>query len=199
MTEHYFTPRPQVASHELEFSAELRGWPFRFVTDRGVFSRGHVDRATALLAGALELPAAARVLDLGCGYGALGIVAARLAPAGHVILVDINERAAALAQRNLALNGITNAEVRVGDGVAPVRDLTFTDVVSNPPFRAGKAAVYALVEGARTVLEPGGRLWLVAGNKQGAPSLKRFLAGLFGSVTDVARGGGIHVLRAVKP
>lgn len=198
MTEHYFTANPKVASHESEFIVNIRGMKLRLATDRGVFSRARLDRATEVLLKTLALPVDARVLDLGCGYGPLGIVAARLAPAGRVVMVDVNARAVALARRNVVLNSLTNVDVFEGDGIQPVRGMSFTDALTNPPFRTGKSTVYRLLGEVHTVLEPGGRLWVVARNKQGAPSLKTYLQQFFTSVADVARSGGIHVFQAVK-
>ncbi|HEY3364618.1 MAG TPA: class I SAM-dependent methyltransferase [Symbiobacteriaceae bacterium] len=198
MTEHYYTARPE-AQHDLAtFTATLRGQEFRFVTDAAVFSRDRIDFGSALLIEAMQVEPEDTVLDLGCGYGPIGVSAAYLAPGGRVYMVDVNERAAGLARRNLAENGLQNAEVRVGDGVEPVRDLMFDKVVTNPPFRAGKAVVYGLIDGAHAVLKPGGALFVVIQTKQGAPSMKKQLAQVFGNVEDIAREAGYHVFKSVR-
>jgi 16S rRNA (guanine1207-N2)-methyltransferase len=137
-------------------------------------------------------------LDLGCGYGPIGIAAARLATEGKVYMVDVNERAAGLARRNLITNEITNAEVGVGDALDPVRGLTFDHVVTNPPIRTGKANVYRLIDEAQKALKSGGSIWVVIQTKQGAPSMKKRLGELFSQVDDVERQAGFHVFRAVK-
>lgn len=196
MSEHYYTSRPSAAHEETSFDATLRGMTFRFVTDAGVFSRDRVDFGSLLLIEAMRIGAADTVLDLGCGYGPIGMVAARLAPEGFIYMVDVNERAVELARRNLAANGIANAEVRVGDGLAAVPGIAFDVILTNPPIRAGKATVYRLLEEARAALKPGGSLWVVIQTKQGAPSMKRKLAELFGNVTDVDRKAGYHVFTA---
>lgn len=198
MSEHYFSPDPMARHEEVEFTARLRGLDLRFVTDRGVFSREHIDAGSRLLIESVQVPADAVVLDLGCGYGPIGIVAARLVPQGRVYLVDVNERAAALARRNLVLNQIINAEVRVGDGTAPVRAVAFDAILLNPPVRAGKAVVWRLFDEAHAALTPGGSLWVVIGNKQGAPSVLKRLQEVFGTVQDANRGGGFRIYRAVK-
>lgn len=196
--EHYFTAKPSSKTSPRELKAVLRGESFRFRTDAGVFSRGRIDPGTRLLAESFAVEPDATVLDLGCGYGPLGIVAARLTPRGRVYMVEINERAAALARENLRLNGITNAEVRVGDGFAPVADLSFDLILMNPPLRAGKRVVYPLVEEAFRHLRRGGSLYLVVRTRQGAGSLKEHLRSVFGNGEDVERGGGYRVLRAVR-
>jgi 16S rRNA (guanine1207-N2)-methyltransferase len=118
--EHYYTPQPVSVRHPVSYQDTLRGIAFTFWTDHGVFSRGHTDTGTAELLAAMEVAGAQAILDLGCGYGIVGIVAARLAASARVILTDPNERAVELAQKNLTDNGILNAEARVGEGYVPV-------------------------------------------------------------------------------
>lgn len=198
MSEHYYTSQPTAGHEEREFEADLRGTTFRFITDAAVFSRDRIDFGSALLIEAMEITPTDTVLDMGCGYGPIGMAAARLAAEGKVYLVDVNERAVDLARRNLAANGITNAEVRVGDGPAPVADITFDKVLTNPPIRAGKQTVYRMIDEAHAILKPGGSIWVVIQTKQGAPSMKKRLAERFGDVEDVEREAGFHVFKAVK-
>ncbi|HYF76361.1 MAG TPA: methyltransferase [Symbiobacteriaceae bacterium] len=198
MSEHYYTARPETAHDEAVFTATLRGMAFTFITDSAVFSRERVDFGSALLIEAMQIEQSDTVLDLGCGYGPIGMTAAKLAPQGQVYMVDVNERAAALARRNLAENGVTNAEVRTGDGLDPVRGLTFDKVLTNPPIRAGKQTIYRMIEDAQAALKPGGSIYVVIQTKQGAPSMKKKLAELFSDVEDVERQAGYHVFRAVK-
>lgn len=198
MSEHYYTHRPGAAHEERTVRAHLRGMDFTFITDAGVFSRDRIDFGTQLLIEAMRFDPAARILDLGCGYGAIGIVAARLAPLGYVWMVDVNERAVELARRNLRANRVQNAEARAGDGLEPVRGTAFDVILTNPPVRAGKAVVYRLIDEAYEALAPGGSLWVVIQNKQGAPSMKRKLAERFGTVADVARKAGYHVYQATR-
>ncbi|MDF2630549.1 MAG: hypothetical protein K0R39_4380 [Symbiobacteriaceae bacterium] len=198
MSEHYYTARPETAHDEAVFTATLRGMDFKFVTDSAVFSRERVDFGSALLIEAMQIEQSDTVLDLGCGYGPIGMTAAKLAPQGRVYLVDVNERAAALARRNLAENGVTNAEVRTGDGLEPVQGLTFDKVLTNPPIRAGKQTIYRMIDDAHEALKPGGSIYVVIQTKQGAPSMKKKLAELFSDVEDVERQAGFHVFRAVK-
>ncbi len=171
---------------------------FRFITDTAVFSRDRIDFGSALLIEAMQLEPDATVLDVGCGYGPIGMSAAKLAPQGKVYMVDVNERAAGLARRNLDENGIANAEVRVGDALEPVRGITFDHVLTNPPIRAGKAVIYRIVDEAHAALRTGGSLWVVIQTKQGAPSMKKKMQQTFGNVDDVEREAGYHVFRSVK-
>src|SRR5881296_4157255 len=106
MGEHYFAPRPKARRRPEQIRFAVRGHAFTFRTDAGVFSRGEIDRGTELLLAALEVGPCELIMDLGCGYGVIGIVAARLSDGGHVILTDVNERATRLARENLAANRI---------------------------------------------------------------------------------------------
>jgi 16S rRNA (guanine1207-N2)-methyltransferase len=198
LTEHYFTPEPRAPHEVREFAAVLRGHRLLFQTDANVFSRDRVDPGTSLLIKAMQVPAAGNVLDLGCGYGPVGIAAAKVAPGASIYMVEINERAAALARANVARNEVGNAEVRVGDGLAAVAGIAFDVVLTNPPIRAGKQVIYAMVDGARAALREGGTLWVVIQTKQGAPSMKKKLAETFGNVEDVERQSGYHVFVARK-
>src|SRR3989442_15391494 len=111
MGEQYFAARPKSRRRPAEFQVAVRGHAFTFRTDAGVFSGGKIDRGTELLLDALEIGPCELILDLGCGYRALGIVAARLSEGGHVVLTDRNERAVPPARKNLGANRAATAEV----------------------------------------------------------------------------------------
>ncbi len=198
MGEHYSTERPTSRHRPAEVSVTVRGVPLRLRTDAGVFSRGALDRGTELLLEALDIGPCELVLDLGCGYGVLGIAAAKLSPGGHVILTDVNERAVALARANVRANHLANAEVRAGDLYAPVQGLAFDHIVCNPPLRAGRAVVDRIVSEAPAHLFDRGRLWLVARTRQGADALRDRMAGAFGNAEIVRRGSGYKVLRSIQ-
>lgn len=198
MSEQYFEKRPESAHRPAEIRVAIRGHRFAFRTDAGVFSRGKLDRGTELLLEALVIGPGERILDLGCGYGAIGIVAARLSPTSAVVLTDVNERAVALARTNLAANGIGNAEVRLGPLYEPIEDMTFDHIVSNPPIRAGRGIIDRIIAEALTHLLPGGKLWLVVRTRQGADALRSRMAQAFGSAEIMKRGSGFKVLRSMK-
>lgn len=167
------------------------------MTDAGVFARGRLDRGTRLLIDAVDVSEGAVVLDLGCGYGPIGIAAALACPTCRVYMVDVNERACELARRNASQNGVTNVEVRCGAGFRPVEGMRFDLVLSNPPIRAGKRVLFELVEEAARHLEPGGRLVMVAQTKQGAKSLLRKLGQVFPTAREVEKGGGYRVIEGI--
>lgn len=193
---HYFTPQPQAPSRPREVVFHFRGLEFRFVTDRGVFSYKHVDRGTCLLLEALEVGPEEEVLDLGCGYGVVGVVVAALAPRGRVVMVDRNARAVDLARENARRHGLPHVEVLHGDLYAPVVGRRFDVIATNPPIRAGRSVVRTIIEGAPQHLKPGGRFYLVARTAHGARTLGRLVAEVFGSSEEVERGGGYRVYRA---
>jgi 16S rRNA (guanine1207-N2)-methyltransferase len=196
-SDHYFTERPTSTGGRHTFTTELRGFEVQLVTEAGVFSRERVDRGTRLLIKHIEVRPTDRFLDLGCGYGAVGVIAAKLAPEGHVTLVDINQRAVELARQNIRANGIGNAEALQGDGFAPVADRVFDAIALNPPIRAGLAVVHQLIEQADAHLVPGGRFYLVGRTKQGVMRIAEKMRGVFGNAEEVAKGGGFRLYVSV--
>lgn len=194
--EQYFTAKP-TSRHRMEsVTASFHGRTLVFLTDAGVFSRGAIDRGTELLAKSIGLHPGAHVLDLGCGYGVLGIVAAALAPNGRVVMTDTNERAVQLAQRNLHANAMPHVDVRLGAFYDPVAGERFDMIVTNPPIRAGKHVVFRIIEEAPAHLRHRGSLWMVARTRQGARSLAARMVEVFGGCETVARGSGYRVLRS---
>ncbi len=198
MGEHYFTENPEVAHDYREIEAELLGMKFSFRTDAGVFSRNHIDRGTELMIQAMKIQKTDKVLDMGCGYGSLGIVAAKLAPFGQSYMVDINQRATGLAKENAKVNQISNVKVIHSDGFTNIDENDFDVILMNPPFRAGKKVVYSLIEKAKEHLNINGSLYTVCMTKQGAKSLAKKMIEIFGEVDEVKKGSGYRVYCAVK-
>ncbi len=194
MTEHYYTKNPGVEHDEKQVIFEALGLRFQCATDAGVFSRDGLDMGTRILLDALpELRG--RALDLGCGWGAVGVVLGKRYPAAELVLTDVNERAAELAKRNLRANGVENARVVCGDGFEKVEG-KFDLIALNPPIRAGKAVVYRLFEESKAHLGPDGALYVVIRKQQGAESAQRYLQTIFERVDRVARDKGYWVLQA---
>jgi len=195
--EHYFSPQPTSPSAEAEFTVELRGRAFAFRTDAGVFSPRFLDRGTRLLLKSLPLPLQGDILDWGAGYGPLGVVVAALSPAARVTMVEVNERAAALARANAELNRVTNAEVLAGDAFQVLGDRRFEVILTNPPIHAGKPVVTALIQDARRRLPESGEFWMVVRTQDGAKSYLRLLQELFGRVSLEDMRGGHRAFRAL--
>lgn len=194
----YFAQRPTVPSEPVEIEAEVRGRRLRFLTDRGVFSYGRVDPGSRLLAEQVRLPNEGDLLDWGCAWGLVGVVAASARPRLRVTLVDINERACELARANLRRNAV-EGDVLCGDASVVLGGRQFDIIVVNPPISAGRRAVLALFDHAARALKPGGSFWMVAATKKGAKTLARELAARFARVEQTAMRGGFRVYRAEEP
>jgi len=200
MPDHYFTDDP-CSEHQLRNLALRCGDRLLDCrTDAGVFSRDRVDPGTALLLEAIykAMPDdfAGRALDLGCGWGAVGLSLACRYPNAELVLCDVNRRALALAEQNLARNGL-HAQCVWSDGLADVQG-TFALIAVNPPIRAGKATVYRLFDESRERLEPGGALFVVIRKQQGAPSALERLREAFDTAEVILKGGGYWVMKAMN-
>lgn len=196
MADHYFTENPQTPHEKKDISCILKGKNFTFETDAGVFSKDHVDPGSMLLIETVPAQKG-RILDLGCGYGPIGTALAAAQKDAQVVMADVNRRSLDLARENLVRNAVSNAETVYSDGLSDVEG-TFDLIVSNPPIRIGKQALQQMWRDCLEHLNPGGSFYIVIRKKQGAPSAKMYLEGLFGNCTTVARQGGYHVLHAVK-
>ena len=194
MADHYFSKVPESMHRPMEFSASFLGQKLVFETDAGVFSRDGVDKGTELMLNALP-PISGSVLDLGCGWGAVGISLAKAYPLAKVTMVDINSRAAELSMKNALRNGVS-VHVHTSDGFEAVVDQQFSYIITNPPIRAGKQVIYGLFAQSASHLLPGGSLFLVIRKQQGAPSAIAFLETVFHCVRVVEKGGGFWVIQA---
>ncbi|MEK3883820.1 class I SAM-dependent methyltransferase [Paenibacillus sp. PL2-23] len=198
MSNHYYSKTPGTAHNRQTHGDKLRGYELKFVTDAGVFSKAGVDYGSRVLIEAMELRENDRVLDVGCGYGPIGLTAAKLAAGGHVTMIDINERAVELAKENARLNGIANVTIRQSDLFEAVRGDCFDAILTNPPIRAGKAVVHRIFEEGYELLADGGVMWVVIQKKQGAPSAYEKLEAIFGEVDEVTKDKGYRIFRAQK-
>jgi 16S rRNA (guanine1207-N2)-methyltransferase len=193
----YFAARPRSRSARAQHRFLYRGELLTFAVDRGVFASHGLDPGTSLLIENLAVARGDRVLDLGCGWGPVGVAAARSAREGHVVLTEVNRRAARLARDNLERNQIRNAEVRVGPLYEPVAEETFDVIATNPPYRAGRPLVIDLISGASQHLTPGGRLLIVGKGTQGIRYYQEWLEMHWeGPVAILGRRSGYRVLEA---
>jgi len=192
--EHYFVANPKSRPRYGLIRTYLRGKPFEFLTASGVFSKQRVDLGTRLLIESMLLPKKGCALDIGCGYGAVGIGAAAFNPRLYVILVDVNARAVWLARQNVEKNIVSNAEVRRGCLYAPVKDLIFDCVLSNPPVSAGMETVKAMIVEAPRRMACGGVFQMVVKSKIGGKRLRTIFEEAFGNVEVLARESGYRVL-----
>lgn len=198
MTGHYYSAKPTATHEPHEFELTLRGRKFVFVTDAGVFSKKGIDYGSKFLIEEMEIQQHDQVLDVGCGYGPIGLCAAALANSGKVTMIDINERAVMLCRTNANRNGISNVTIMQSDLLAQVAEQSFDKILTNPPIRAGKETVHRIFEQSFEALVPGGQLWVVIQKKQGAPSAFTKLGSLFDSVMEVGKDKGFRIYKAVK-
>lgn len=197
MNDQYYTADPSSQSRPVACAFPYRGYGLSFMTDAGVFSKGELDQGTRLLLDAL--PALkGDVLDLGCGWGAIGVSLAKANPDCHVVMADVNHRALGLSRDNLTRNGV-QAEVIESDGMAALMDRRFDAVVTNPPIRAGKQVIYKMFADGASCLKPGGALYLVIRKQQGAESCMKYLKTLFAQVEKISKSSGFWVLKASEP
>lgn len=196
---HYFDSNPEIAADERLVAFTYAEKDFRFHSSAGVFSKNHLDEGSlALLDGVVKVFSTfaeheGTLLDLGCGYGVLGIVIKRLYPKLTLVLADVNQRALALAKENTRENRIGYTEIVEVDGWAGLEERLFDFVLTNPPIRAGKKTVFAFFAGAAEQLSPGGLFFTVVSKHQGADSARKELLRLFGNCDVVHRSKGFHV------
>lgn len=191
--EHYFSADPSVPFTRESFTVEAWGQSFDLASGAGVFSRGHLDHATAMLFRELEAPVQGQFLDLGCGYGPIGLAIARAVPLATVTGVDVNERALLLANENARTLGLASRFVAALPEQIP-SDMTFDEIWSNPPIRIGKEALHELLLTWLPRLHPDGRAVMVVGKFLGADSLQRWLTEQGWPTTRLASAKGFRVL-----
>jgi len=198
VSEHYYTQRPTVQRDLHTMKEKLRDRELVFTTDAGVFSKKGVDYGSKHLIETMVFDDHAKVLDVGCGYGPIGLSAALLCPHGHVTMVDINERAIELSKENAKRNGITNVTIVQSDLLEKVQGEQFDVVLTNPPIRAGKDVVHRIFTDAYDCLKEGGSIWVVIQKKQGSPSAMAKLEQVYGEVVEVSKDKGYRILKATK-
>ncbi len=195
MTKMYYAENPDSAHDIHELKVTLLGQSFTFLTDSGVFSKKMVDYGSQVLLNTLDFEKGKILLDLGCGYGPLGISLAKVQGVKPT-MVDINNRAIDLAKRNAQKNGV-EADIFQSNIYEKVNG-TFDYIISNPPIRAGKQVVHTIISESINYLKVGGNLTIVIQKKQGAPSAKAKMEEVFGNVEILKRDKGYYILRSKK-
>lgn len=192
--EHYFTHDPSSPQQKYAIETVLRGKKLTFSTSSGVFSKKKIDYGTCVLIETIQIKPHDELLDLGCGYGPIGISLSFFCQ--KVTLLDINKRACALAHQNIAKNNVDNAYVVCGTPAC--LDHPFHVVAMNPPIRAGKDVIHHLIEESRRLLITTGTLYVVVRTRQGAKSLFTFVEGIFSQVEYAAKQGGYRVIKGTN-
>lgn len=196
--EHYYTADPTVKSDERKIEYEIAGNEFVFISDNGVFSKNHVDIATSFLMKTIYEELNGDILDVGCGYGVIGIIAAKNENVKSVTMLDINHRALELCKRNSEKNKVdSKVKIIESNGFENV-DEKYDIIITNPPIRAGKSVIYKMYEDAKEHLRENGTLYLVINKKHGAPSTITYLNTLFGNCEVLDKKTGFNVIKCVK-
>ncbi len=195
MSNMYYEKNPSTAHDIHELRVILLDTPMTFQTDAGVFSKKMIDYGSQVLLKSLHLEEGKSLLDVGCGYGPIGLT---LAKVYHVdtTMIDINNRALALAEKNATLNNVA-VDIFQSDIYENVTK-QFDYIVSNPPIRAGKAVVHQVISGAKNHLSENGTLTIVIQKKQGAPSAKAKMEEVFGNCEIIRKDKGYYILESVN-
>lgn len=195
---HYFLNDNQLKKNRRDISFRFFGVEYTLVSDDGVFSKNTLDYGTRVL---LEQIAAqtlgSDVLDLGCGYGPVGVLLGVREPECHITMVDINERAVSLAKENVKRYRLSH-RVLVSDGFAALIGERFDSIVTNPPIRAGKAVIYRWFEETPDHLKEHGSLYVVMRKSHGAQSAIHKITSVFGNCAVIGKEKGYFVLKATK-
>ena len=196
---HYFQNDPLLASKKRDITLSIDGLTLHFKSDNGVFSKSKVDEGSlALLKVIIPLHLTGKILDLGCGYGPIGLTIAVTSPSARVDLADINERALALCEENAQLLGLSQRITCLQSDIYTNVEGPYDSIVVNPPIRAGKRVTYKMYEGALQRLIDGGSLYVVIRKDQGAPTASQFIEGLFGNISLLSRDKGYYIYQAKK-
>lgn len=200
MSDHYYTAKPTVKSNRQKWQTILNEQEMNFYSDRGVFSKDQVDVGSRVMIETVDpsvYPSGAW-LDMGCGYGPIGLALAKSYPEIHVEMVDINERAVELSRENALLNGIKNVDIHSSNLFEDVKGQEFAAIFCNPPIRAGKQVVHQILEESKDYLKKGGFLTIVIQRKQGAPSAQAKMEAVFGNVERIGLEKGYWILTSKK-
>ncbi|MDR0934848.1 MAG: methyltransferase [Erysipelotrichaceae bacterium] len=195
----YFENDNKVISKEKTIEFDILGKHYALKTDNGVFSKSKIDEGTRIFLKTLvPLDLGERILDLGCGYGALGLVLASTHLYASLVLADVNARAVALCAYNARTLGLTSHVTCLQSDVYSNIEGTFDSIVINPPIRAGKKVTYAMYLGAKEYLISGGSLYIVIRKAQGAESASKYIESIFGNISLISRAKGYLILKATK-
>lgn len=173
---------------------EIKGIPLKFSTNDQVFSPTAIDQGTLAMLAQVDFQPNDKVLDLGCGYGVVGILAARLIGSPNVVLCDLSEAAVALAKINAELNGCGQLRIIKSDGLNQIEDHDFTLILSNPPYHVDFSVPRSFIEQGYRKLAIGGKLYMVTKRKDW---YKNKLISTFGGV-QITESNGYYVFCAEK-
>ena len=191
MTEHYYTEKPSSELKIYKIKFNIRNKDIELFTASGVFSPRELDTGSAILLKNCIINDNWKVLDLGCGYGIVGISLKLLFPSIDLTLSDINERALDFTRKNLKRYNL-KASVIKSDSFANIKD-KFDTILLNPPQTAGKQLCFNMIEKSKEHLNPDGILQLVARHNKGGKDLSKKMFEVFGNVKEITKTAGFRV------
>ena len=196
---HYFDQTPSSESNIKEIKFSLYGQEYAYYTDNGVFSKSRIDEGSYIfLKVLLPLHLDGRILDLGCGYGPIGLTIALNSKQARVDLADINSRALALASKSGERLNLTNRVTFLQSDIYEKIEGPYDSIVVNPPIRAGKIVTYRMYEESKQYLIDGGSLYVVIRRKQGAESAFKYVETIFENVSVLHKEKGYWIIKATK-
>ncbi|NHJ39679.1 MAG: class I SAM-dependent methyltransferase [Asgard group archaeon] len=196
---HYYSERPKTTGKTTIIKTFQLGNPLIFKSQSGIFNWREVDKGSEVLVNNVILPLKGAILDLGCGYGFIGISLAKAYPNLHFTLIDINKLAVKLAKENCKQNEVQiNTKVYQGDLFEPISDKYFDVIITNPPLMAGKKILKRIVKQSKSHLLENGSLQLVIPKKKGLKSMQKMLEDEFYAYEEIARNSGFWILKAEK-
>ena len=191
-TEHYFSKKQTSEFNPKKILVAIMGKEFELYTAGGVFASKKLDRGSALLINKAEVKKGQRILDLGCGYGVVGISIMMGYPGIEFVFSDVNERAMKLTKMNLRLHK-SKGKMVCGSMFEKLKDEMFDVILLNPPQTAGKKICFQMIEESRDHLNSKGSLQLVARHQKGGKELEKKMKDVFGDVEQVAKKGGFRI------
>lgn len=196
----YFDNDPSIKSNQKIISFVINDKQFDFISDNGVFSKGKIDEGSIALLKKLIKYADIKgdILDLGSGYGTIGLTLAFLYREANFLLIDVNTRACALARMNKTRFNLSNVEIVESNSFEKINDRSFDKIITNPPIRAGKKVIYSMFEEAYKHLRINGELFIVIRKDQGANTASKFIESVFGNITLLGRDKGYYIFKAIK-
>lgn len=195
---HYFINDDSLKSEKRIIKYTINSHYFELTSDIGVFSKNELDPGSELLIKtAIKEGINGDLLDVGCGYGPIGITLSKICDLNKVDFIDVNLRALNLTKENATKYQIKNFNVFESNGFENVKDL-YDYILINPPIRAGKEVIFKMFEDSIEYLKEDGILMIVIRKDQGAPSAKKKLDELYGNCVTVDREKGYHILVSKK-
>lgn len=196
--EHYFTSNPKSIVRKKSFKTRILGNDIIINSSSGIFSAKEIDFGTRLLIENAKINGK-DVLDLGCGYGIIGIALKKINPDINITMIDVNERAILATKENCLSNNVDAIVLRSDIFSHPeIKNKIFDTILTNPPFSAGKRLCFQFIEEGATHLNKGGLFQLVAPHNKGGESLKKKMLEVFGNAGEITKKSGYRVYISIK-